>query len=96
MKSTVPPLRGIAALVLMASFALVCPKSLAADNLVENGDFESGLDGWELFIGPEFKDAGAVATALAGTRTMPSCSNANSDPQRPMPHMTSSAISRMP
>lgn len=63
MKSTVPPLRGIAALVLMASFALVCPKSLAADNLVENGDFESGLDGWELFIGPEFKDAGAVATA---------------------------------
>jgi len=30
-------------------------------NVVPNGDFAAGTDGWELFIGPEFKDTGAVA-----------------------------------
>lgn len=63
MKSTSPSLRGLAAMAIMASFAVFSPRSIAGDNLIENGNFESGLEGWEIFIGPEFKDAGAVATA---------------------------------
>ena len=61
MKSLLPPLRGIAALALPVLFLTISPRAMAGDNLIENGNFESGLDGWELFIGPEFKDAGAVA-----------------------------------
>lgn len=61
MKSLLPPLRGIAALALPVLFLTINPQAMAGDNLIENGNFESGLDGWELFIGPEFKDAGAVA-----------------------------------
>lgn len=53
---------GLAASAAAIFLLAVCPSGVAGDNLIENGNFESGLDGWELFIGPEFKDAGAVAT----------------------------------
>lgn len=56
-------MRSLAAVAILVLFAIFPPMILAGDNLIENGNFESGLDGWELFIGPEFKDAGAVATA---------------------------------
>jgi hypothetical protein len=58
----VRPVTGLVAAIALSALGL---NLHAADNLLANGNFESDLNGWELFIGPEFREVGANATAEA-------------------------------
>lgn len=54
-----PPLRfGVSTLA--AGLLAGLMSSALADNLIPNPGFESGMDGWEVFLGPEFRSTGAV------------------------------------